>query len=81
MRFYICFFFNQEKLKSCVKLLDDFFKGYLFLIVINKDLWEVQKIKQVKICICMLCIKVVLKMGNNYIFYDLVKFMIKKDIF
>lgn len=39
-------FTSEEKLKSCVKLLDDFSKGHLPPTVTNKDLWEAQKIKQ-----------------------------------
>ena len=37
----------QEKLKNCIKLLDDFSKGQLPPDVTDKELWEAQKIKQV----------------------------------
>ena len=37
----------QEKLKNCIKLLDDFSKGQLPPNVTDKELWEAQKIKQV----------------------------------
>ena len=44
----VCFFGCQEQLEASIKLLEDFKSGNLPAGVTNKQLWEAQKIKQVK---------------------------------